>query len=238
MADQILEIRAIYKAFGGVRAIKDVSFALRTGQVLGLIGPNGAGKTTIFNLINGIYPVDKGAILLEERNITNLRPAQIARHGIARTFQVPRTFNGMTLSENLLVPLVRHGIHGAAAAERVAIMLARIRLDAWAAELAGELASGQRKLLELARALMVPPKVLILDEPFSGASIDVIDLTLDLIKEHAAAGVGCLVISHDIVSMPRLCDEVVVLASGEVLTQGSLERVRKDPAVIEAYLGY
>jgi branched-chain amino acid transport system ATP-binding protein len=156
---------------------------------------------------------------------------------MARTFQVPRTFNSMSITENLLVPLVRIDVNGIEARRRVDTILASIRLDHVANQRASELAGGQRKLLELARAIMNPPKVLLLDEPFSGASADVIDLTLEIIREEAGRGTGCLVISHDIATMPRLCDEVVVLVLGSVLTRGPLEQIRHDPEVIEAYLG-
>jgi len=238
MVDPILSIEGLHKAFGGLQAVRDVSFSLQRGQVLGLIGPNGAGKTTIFNLINGIYRLDAGRVRLGPEDITDLGPAVIARRGIARTFQVPRTFNGMTVAENLLVPLIRLGVRGAESWRRTGETLSRLSLSRLSDKPASELSGGQRKLLELGRALMTAPKVLILDEPFSGASADVVELTLELIKEHAAQGIGCLVISHDIVSMPRLCDEVIVLVSGSVLTRGLLDDVRRDPSVIDAYLGY
>jgi ABC-type branched-subunit amino acid transport system ATPase component len=237
MGNVVLDIDHIEKSFGGVRAIDNVSFTLVSGQVLGLIGPNGAGKTTIFNIVNGIYRADGGAVRVEGRNIVGLGPADIACLGIARTFQVPRTFNDMSVSENLQVPLVGLGLTRKEMDRRINDMLATIRLGAWRDRQSRELAGGQRKLLELARAIIHRPKVLILDEPFSGASSDVIDLTIGIVKELAKEKTACLVISHDIVSMPRLCREVVVLIGGAVLMRGPLEKVRQDPGVIEAYLG-
>lgn len=237
MQTVVLSVEAIAKSFGGVKAVRDVSFALDGGKVLGLIGPNGAGKTTIFNIVNGIFRADAGAVILGNTDITAFRPADIARLGLARTFQVPRIFGDMTVADNLRVPLTLLGLSRHEMERRVAATLSSVRLDAWELRFAKELAGGQKKLLELARAVIEPPKALLLDEPFSGASSDVIDLTLDIVADLSARGTACLVISHDIVSMPRLCEDVVVLVGGSVLTKGRLEDVRRDPAVIEAYLG-
>lgn len=237
MQDAILEVSNISKTFGGVRAIDNVSFALEAGQVLGLIGPNGAGKTTVFNAISGIFPADSGRIFHQGLEITRLKPADIALRGIARTFQVPRTFNEMSVRDNLRVPLVRTKMPNRDIERRTGEMLSHIRLESSSERLVKELSGGQRKLLELARAIIVKPSVLILDEPFSGASSDVIDLTLGIVSRVSSEGTACLAISHDIVSMPRLCRDVIVLIGGAMLTRGPLETVRRDPTVIEAYLG-
>lgn len=237
MSKAVLEVENIEKKFGGVRAINKVSFSLAAGRVLGLIGPNGAGKTTIFNIINGIYLADKGAVTFASRNITGMRPAAIARLGIARTFQVPKTFNDMTVAENLQVALLRAGLDRQDAQAEIDGLLEKVRLTGWADRPASELAAGQRKLLELARAMLQKPTLFLLDEPFSGASADVVELTLDIIKELTRQGAACLVISHDIITMPRLCEDVIVLVGGAVMKRGKLEAIRRDPAVIEAYLG-
>ena len=237
MAETILEVESIRKRFGGVSAVNDVSFDVDKGQILGLIGPNGAGKTTIFNMINGIYRTDHGHIRLEGQDITNMRPTRASRLGIARTFQVPRTFNNMTLEENLLVPAVRLRLPRKEAVSQVTERLASIGLAERRHQSASELSGGERQLLQFARAVVTAPKLIILDEPFAGSSPDVIDLMMDQIRALAGSGVAALVISHDIVSLPRLCKEVIVLADGAILTRGFFDHVREDLEVIEAYLG-
>lgn len=237
MSDVVLEIDDVHKWFGGLCAIAGVSFDIRAGQLLGLIGPNGAGKSTIFNMISGIYRTDKGRIRFQGYDITNRRPAKIAQRGIARTFQVPRTFNHMTVEENLLVPVVRMRQSLDDTTARVVRLLEDIGLFDRRYRNASELAGAERQLLQFARAIMTDPQLLILDEPFAGASASIIDLMIEMTRSLAEAGVACLVISHDIVSLPRLCDEVIVLTEGSILTRGLLAEVREDTRVIEAYLG-
>ena len=237
MSDVVLEIDDVHKWFGGLCAIAGVSFDIRAGQLLGLIGPNGAGKSTIFNMISGIYRTDKGRIRFQGYDITNRRPAKIAQRGIARTFQVPRTFNHMTVEENLLVPVVRMRQSLDDTTARVVRLLEDIGLVDRRYRNASELAGAERQLLQFARAIMTDPQLLILDEPFAGASASIIDLMIEMTRSLAEAGVACLVISHDIVSLPRLCDEVIVLTEGSILTRGLLAEVREDTRVIEAYLG-
>ena len=233
----VLEVDDVHKRFGGLRAIAGVSFAVEAGQLLGLIGPNGAGKTTIFNMISGIYRTDRGRIRLQDHDITNRRPTQIARLGVARTFQVPRTFNHMTVEENLLVPALRARRSREGALARVADLLREIGLFDRRYRNASELAGAERQLLQFARAIVTAPRLLILDELFAGASAGVVDLMIGMTRSLAERGVACLVISHDIVSLPRLCDEVIVLTEGSILTRGALAEVRQDPRVVEAYLG-
>ena len=233
----VLEVDDVHKRFGGLRAIAGVSFALEAGQLLGLIGPNGAGKTTIFNMISGIYRTDRGRIRLQDHDITNRRPTEIAQLGVARTFQVPRTFNHMTVEENLLVPALRARGSREGALARVADLLREIGLFDRRYRNASELAGAERQLLQFARAIVTAPRLLILDELFAGASAGVVDLMIGMTRSLAERGVACLVISHDIVSLPRLCDEVIVLTEGSILTRGALAEVRHDPRVVEAYLG-
>ncbi len=237
MAEIVLQVDDIYKRFGGVSAVAGVSFDLAEGQIVGLIGPNGAGKTTIFNMISGIYRTDQGRIGVSGHDITNMHPTRAARFGIARTFQVPRTFNEMTLEENLLVPAVRLPLSRREATTRATQLLKSIGLQHKRHQMASELSGGERQLLQFARAIVTAPKLLILDEPFAGASPDIIDLMMDRIRAFAASGVACLVISHDIVSLPRLCNDVIVLADGKVLAEGPFDLVREDLRVVEAYLG-
>jgi ABC-type branched-subunit amino acid transport system ATPase component len=233
----LLAIQGIHKSFGGVKTLTDVSFDIVGGQILGLIGPNGAGKTTVFNIISGVYTADRGNVVLQGNVITNRSPAFIARQGIARTFQVARTFNDMTVEENLRVGLVRSSLTRPQTNSRVSEILQLTKLEARRDDSVAFLPDGQKKLLEVARAIAIEPTVLILDEPFAGVSSDVIDLLISIIKTLASRGVGCLAISHDIASMPRLCPEVLVLVEGQVMTRGSISDIRNDARVVEAYLG-
>lgn len=235
--DRLLKVDNIHKSFGGVKTLTAVSFELDAGQILGLIGPNGAGKTTIFNVISGIYRADAGSVVLAGRNITNLHPAKIANFGVARTFQVARTFNEMTVYENLKIALVRSKLTRTEEDDRIDDMLAKTGLTAIRNRMVGVLPDGQKKLLEVARAMMLMPRLIILDEPFAGVSQDVIEVMIGLIRGLASRNIGCLAISHDIASMPRLCDNVLVLVEGKVLTHGPIAEVRQDARVVEAYLG-
>ncbi|HSI41371.1 MAG TPA: ABC transporter ATP-binding protein [Xanthobacteraceae bacterium] len=233
----LLAVEGINKSFQGVRTLTDVTFTLERGRILGLIGPNGAGKTTMFNVISGIYSADQGRVMLEGRDITNRAPARIARFGVARTFQVARTFNDMTVAENLRVALVNAGLSARQERAKIDAMLDLIGLSPARDLIVSALPDGQKKLLEAARALMLTPKLLILDEPFAGVSAEVIDLLIGIITRLAGEGVGCLVISHDIVSLPRLCEEVLVLVEGQVMTRGAIADIRNNPRVVDAYLG-
>ncbi|WP_428031625.1 ABC transporter ATP-binding protein [Ancylobacter sp.] len=233
----LLTVEQVNKSFQGVRTLTDVTFSLESGQVLGLIGPNGAGKTTIFNVISGIYTADSGRIRLADVEITNRAPARIARLGVARTFQVARTFNDMTVDENLRMALVTARLSSAEERRRVDAMLDQVGLRGARDTYVSALPDGQKKLLEVARAILLDPKLLILDEPFAGVSAEVIEILIALIIRLAGTGIGCLVISHDIVSLPRLCEEVLVLVEGKVLTRGPVAEIRNDPRVVDAYLG-
>lgn len=237
MSPNLLSLKGVQKSFGGVHALRNVTLDLAPGQVLGLIGPNGAGKTTIFNVINGMYRCEGGEILLGGHDISQMNVPEIARLGTGRTFQVPRVFPTLTIEENLLAATARLRLGSTEEKHRIREALTSVDLGAQANKLASELSGGEKQLLQFARATIQQPKLLLLDEPFGGASAGVISVLIDAIRELAAEGVGCLVISHDIVSLPRLCEEVVVLVDGAVLTMGTLESVRLDPQVIQAYLG-
>jgi branched-chain amino acid transport system ATP-binding protein len=235
--EYLLRVENINKNFGGVKTLTAVGFEIANGQILGLLGPNGAGKTTIFNVISGIYRADSGHVFLEAEETTNRSPTYIANSGVARTFQVARTFNDMTVEANLRVGLVKSRLPSRAEVKRVHEILEMTGLGGVSDQVVAVLPDGQKKLVELARAIMRRPKLLILDEPFAGVSQDVIDLMISLIKTLSADGVGCLAISHDISSMPRLCEEVLVLVDGQVLTRGAISNIRNDQRVVEAYLG-
>lgn len=239
--------------FGGLRAVDDVSFEIPPGRITGLIGPNGAGKTTLFNVIAGHVPPSSGRVLLEGEDITRLKPHERAARGLARTFQIPQEFARLTVLENLMAaasaPLgenVFNVVFGRArflAEERAIFLRARetisfLELDRVRAEKAGNLSGGQKKLLELARALMRDPKIVLLDEIGAGINRTLLAKIAEKIKQlNRERGLTFCLIEHDLDYVSKLCDNVVVMAQGAVLTRGSVADVRKDERVIEAYFG-
>jgi branched-chain amino acid transport system ATP-binding protein len=239
--------------FGGLRAVDDVSFDIPAGRITGLIGPNGAGKTTLFNVIAGHVPPSSGRVVLEGEDITRLKPHQRAERGLARTFQIPQEFSRLTVLENLMAAAsapfgenVFNVVFGRArflAEERAIFMRAKetiafLELDRVSDEKAGNLSGGQKKLLELARALMREPRIVLLDEIGAGINRTLLAKIADKIKllNRERTLTFCL-IEHDLEYVSKLCDNVVVMAQGAVLTRGSVDEVRKDERVIEAYFG-
>jgi branched-chain amino acid transport system ATP-binding protein len=248
----MLALEGVTKDFGGLRAVDEVSFVVAPGTITGLIGPNGAGKTTLFSLIAGALAPTAGRIAIEGRRIDRLPAHRVFRNGIVRTFQIPRPFASMTVLENLmLVPLAQSGetfwntwfARRRIAAEerrnreRARDILDFLNLRAHADEEARTLSGGQLKLLELARALMSDPRLILLDEPGAGVNPTLLNHIVDRIAALRARGTTFLVIEHNMDVIERLCRPVIVMAQGRVLTQGSAEEVRRDPRVLEAYLG-
>jgi branched-chain amino acid transport system ATP-binding protein len=249
----ILQVADVTKTFGGLRAVNDCSLAVRRGTITGLIGPNGAGKTTLFNLVTGFLRPDAGQIRFDAERVDQLPPYEIFRRGLVRTFQVPRELGAMTVLENLaVVPKHQLGENiwnawfrpGAVRQQEYAIVdkavevLAYVDLlplrDAYAANLSG----GQKKLLELARTLMVDPQLILLDEPGAGVNPTLMKRLVGYIENLCEArGITFLVIEHDMDLVARLCDPVIVMSEGAVIAEGSPEEVRANPLVLEAYLG-
>ena len=248
----LLELDGVTRRFGGHRAVDSVSFRVREGSITGLIGPNGAGKTTVFNLIAGVLRPTAGRIALGDRRLDGQPPHRVLRAGVARTFQIPRPFAAMTVLENVMLagqdqPGERfwtNWLRPAAVAageralrERARELLDFVGLDRLAGSPARVLSGGQRKLLELARALMTAPRLLLLDEPAAGVNPALLDTIAERIVALNREGVTVLVIEHNLDLVMRLCRPVLVMAGGRVLLEGDPETVRADERVLEAYLG-
>lgn len=239
--------------YGGLKAVNNLSFDIADGQITGLIGPNGAGKTTMFNAIAGHVPLSGGRIVLDETDITSLPPNARARIGLARTFQIPHEFARLSVLENFMVSaampvgenvfnvMFRRGRYRAeerAAFDEAREMIALLELEHVADELAGNLSGGQKKLLELGRALMTKPSVVLLDEIGAGINRTLLaKLAEKILFLNQHQGLTFCLIEHDLDYVSRLCSSVVVMAQGELLTQGTVEEVRQDERVIEAYFG-
>ena len=236
-AGEILRADGLIKRFGGLVAVDDVSFTLAHGDILGMIGINGAGKTTVMNCINGIYRSDGGRVFCKGQEITNLSPHAIAKCGIGRTFQVPRIFHRMTLIDNLLVTSLDSAESDAALTEKAEHFLARVNLVELRYNHGEELSGGQQKLLELARVMMFDPALILLDEPFAGVNPSLCRLFIERIQDLQRDGKSFVLVSHDLTSIYRLSNRIIVLNQGQVIAEGGVEDIKDNPAVIEAYLG-
>jgi branched-chain amino acid transport system permease protein len=235
--DVVLEVRNLSRAFGGLKAVQDVSFKLRQNEILGIIGPNGAGKTTLFNLLNGFLRPGTGEILLDGREMSGRKPHELCEAGIGRTFQIMRPFLRMSVSDNVVVGAYVRARTDAEARRLAADAIARVGLTEIAHRIAGELTTMELRLMELARALAGQPRILLLDETLAGLGHDEADKVVAVIQRLARDGMTIAIIEHTMQAMVRLVDSFLVLDHGAVIVEGEPEAVTRDSRVIEAYLG-
>jgi branched-chain amino acid transport system ATP-binding protein len=240
----LLETRGLTKRFGGLTAVDGLSLNIRAGEIRGLIGPNGSGKTTTINLLSGLYRSDAGEVHLHGQRIDRLRPHEISARGVARTFHVPKLFWSMTVLENVLLPGLAELDRGAgrpmpAIVERARRLLQFVTLDPLRHSLARELSGGQGMLLQIARGLMLHPiHLFLMDEPFAGVHPTIKDTIMEtILTMNREEGVTFLIVSHEMGTLRRLCQQVTVMHDGRLIAEGSLEEVANHPTVLEAYLG-
>jgi branched-chain amino acid transport system ATP-binding protein len=253
-AETVLEVQGLSKHFGGITAVDGASFSVERGTLTGLIGPNGAGKSTTFDLITGIQQPDAGRVAFDGEEITGRPPHWIAQQGLVRTFQIARELSNMTVLENLMLPAkgqrgerlvnaVLPGLRSSVVEEervlrdRVWDVIDFFEIDHLAHQNAGTLSGGQRKLLELARALLTEPELLLLDEPFAGVNPTLENKLIEQIQRLREQGYSFLIVEHDMDLIMEHCEHVIVMHQGRLLAEGKPEAITSNEQVIEAYLG-
>lgn len=241
----ILQVKNITKSFEGVKALHSLSVSIEKGLITGIIGPNGSGKSTLINVLTGITMFNSGAVVVDEKvSLNEIKPYDVPAYGITRTFQEVRLFNQMTVLDNILVTLTERNVfgalferHTALHEERARSLLEKVNLWQKRHELAGNLSYGQRKLLEIARALAMNTEVVLFDEPFAGLFPEIIKIVVSLLKELRTAGKTVVLIEHNMPLIQELCDVLLVLDSGAYLAGGKPSEVLAMRSVRDAYLG-
>ena len=246
MSENVIEVKGVSKAFGGVVANKAISLNVRDGGITGLIGPNGSGKTTLFNSIVGYHPIDEGSITFEGQEISKLQVQEIARLGLLRTFQQTRIYGNMDCVENMLISIPQRQVtfsdmfapRDQASVDKAGQLLDFVGLYEKRYLRSGDLSFGQQKLLEFAMALMNEPKVLLLDEPTAGINPTLINGLIDRLKRaNTDFGITLLVIEHNMRVIMNMADTIYCLAHGEMLASGSPDEIQNNQDVVDAYLG-
>ena len=252
MLNDLISVKDLKKSFGGLKAVDVKELFFKEGQLASIIGPNGAGKTTFFDLISGFQNADSGEIFLKENNISSSQPYKIARMGMVRTFQLTKVFDRMTVMENLLfsgsninndsflrsiIKLNSQKLYENDLKDRANEIMDDLNISHMADSYARELSGGQKKLLELARAIINNPKILLLDEPLAGVNPKLAEDILTLIKKLSDNGITIIMVEHNIEAVMKISERIVVLAEGSLIADGNPNEIRNDKNVIEAYLG-
>ena len=252
MLNNLISVKNLKKSFGGITAVDVKELSFIKGELTSVIGPNGAGKTTFFDLISGFQNADSGDIFLKEKNISNSQPYKIARMGMVRTFQLTKVFDRMTVMENLLfsgsnvnndsflrsiLKLNSQKVYENSLKDKANEIMKDLNIGHMADSYARELSGGQKKLLELARAIINEPKILLLDEPLAGVNPKLAEDILSLIKKLSEDGITIVMVEHNIEAVMKISERVVVLAEGSLIADGSPNEIRTNKNVIEAYLG-
>lgn len=237
MSMELLSVTKLTKEFGGLRAVADLSFTLKSGEILGLIGPNGAGKTTAFNLMSGFIPPTSGEVLLEGRSVVGLKPHAVVKRGIARTFQIVKPFRNLPVLENVTLAAFLHEPRRAGAEAAAGRTLEIVGLSGQLERHASDLTLGEQKRLEIARALATRPRILFLDEPMGGLNPTEVDEACELVRKIRDRGVTIMLVEHHMKAIMRISDRVIVLHHGVKIGDAPPGEIVKNRDVITAYLG-